>query len=94
MGAPVGNTNAANATAWKEAVRRALAHDAGTVDDGLLKIAKRLVRVANDEGANVSERMAAWTEIGNRLDGKPTQTIAGDATSPLSITISQADSKL
>ena len=71
-GAPIGNTNGAKGKDWRNAIRRALAHKHGSVQDGLLAIARQLVDKA-EEGD-----LTALKEIGDREDGKPAQTIGGD----------------
>jgi hypothetical protein len=71
MGAPVGNKNAAKDRWLANAYKRALATEAGTVEQGLDKIALRVVRDAFN-GDQWSIR-----EIGDRLDGKPAQAIIG-----------------
>jgi hypothetical protein len=54
---------------WEHAIKRALARAEGTVDQGLDKVADKLVAAAI-EGDPV-----ARTEIGNRLDGKPSEHV-------------------
>lgn len=76
MGAPLGNNNGANGKEWRNAIRRALAHKHGSVQDGLLKIARQLVDKAEDGD------ITALKEIGDREDGKPAQVIAGDSDMP------------
>lgn len=76
-GAPAGNQNAARAKKWREAIMRALARKAESVDGGLDKAADKLVTLAIDDG----DRWAI-EEIGNRLDGKPAQAIVGDDDAP------------
>lgn len=72
-GAPLGNQNAKNAKRWQQAIRRALARASGqTVDAGLDQLADKVVAAAL-----AGERWAI-EEVGNREDGKPAQTIAGD----------------
>ena len=72
MGAPLGNKNGANGKEFRSALRRALAHKYGSVPDGLLAVARKLVEAAE------SGEMAALKEIADREDGKPAQTIGGD----------------
>lgn len=62
-GAPRGNQNAKRGTAWRDAVRRALARDKTALND----IAERLITMARDGD------LAAIKELGDRLDGKPAQ---------------------
>lgn len=71
MGAPVGNQNARKAKDWASAIKRALAKEEG-YEAGLDRLAGKLVKAA-DAGDQW-----ALIEIGNRLDGKPAQVIAGD----------------
>ncbi len=77
-GAPLGNDNGAKGREWRTALRRALAHRAedGNYRTTLLKIATNVVLKA-EEGD-----YAAWQEIAQREDGKPTQPISGDDERP------------
>lgn len=72
-GGQQGNQNASRAKKWREAISRALARmpEAGTVDQGLDKLADKLVTAAQ------AGEQWALLEIGNRLDGKPPQAIIG-----------------
>lgn len=65
MGAPVGNKNAAKSRDWERAIRRALFNNEGS----LQRIAQNLVKAAE------SGEQWAVTELGNRLDGKPSQAL-------------------
>jgi hypothetical protein len=68
VGAPSGNQNAKKGKAWAEAVKRAIRAKYGKEwDESLQELAGKLVKAA-DEGD-----LAALKEIGDRLDGKPTQ---------------------
>jgi hypothetical protein len=69
MAAPLGNNNAGKAKRWQKALERALARSYGDVDSGLTEIAAIVV-----ESASKGDR-EAWTEIGNRIDGKPAQAV-------------------
>jgi hypothetical protein len=64
-GGQPGNTNAAKAKRWVEAIERHLTQN----PDQLRKIAEATVQAAMDGQA------WAVTEIGNRLDGKPVQQV-------------------
>lgn len=78
-GAPEGNHNAAKGREWTEAIRHALlTYESDKIErkQALKAIAMRLVEKA------IEGEKDAWQEIGNRLDGKPAQIIAGDADSP------------
>lgn len=74
MAAPLGNQNAKKAKRWQDAITRALAKiaEGQGVEAGLDKLATQLVQAA--------EKGEQWAliEVGNRLDGKPAQVIAGD----------------
>lgn len=73
-GAPTGNLNSSKGRLWTDAIRHALL----TYEDDKIKrkqalsaIAKKLVKDA------INGDKDSWQEIGNRLDGKPAQTIHG-----------------
>ena len=70
-GAPIGNKNAVNGKRWREAILRALARKTNSsVDAGLDAAADKLVSLAIDHG-----EQWAILEMGNRLDGKPAQSV-------------------
>jgi len=79
MAAPVGNQNAVKGKRWQKAIERAIAREYGDLDEGLQTIAAMVVAAAAKGDRD------AWTEIGNRMDGKPAQTIQGDADNPLTV---------
>lgn len=79
MAAPSGNKNAKKAKDWERELRTALHfYEAPDVPKGqaLSKIVQKVVKAAVDGNWD------AITEIGNRLDGKPAQSIdvSGDMT--------------
>jgi hypothetical protein len=77
MGAPVGNQNAAKAKMWRAAIERALeARGAGDRLAALNALAAKLLDKA-EEGD-----MSALKELGDRLDGKSVQPIAGSDGDP------------
>lgn len=76
-GGQPGNQNAAKAKRWQKALERALARAGGEVDMGLDGIADKVVAAAQ------TGDVAAWKEIGDRMDGKPSQAIVGDPEQPL-----------
>ena len=78
-GGQPGNQNAAKGDRWQKALERALAHAAGSTDEGLFKVAQQVVALAL--GGNTS----AWTEIANRMDGKPVQAIAAALSGDLNV---------
>lgn len=76
-GGQPGNQNGVRAKRVREAILRALARKAGTIDAGLDKAADKLVQFAIDDGKDW-----ALIEMFNRLDGKPATIIVGDDESP------------
>jgi hypothetical protein len=87
-GGQLGNENAKNGKIWQQAIKRALARKAkGTIHDGLDKIADNLVEAASDKADQW-----AIKEIGDRLDGKPAQSIEGTGAGGIfTITITSDD---
>ena len=90
MGAPIGNQNAKRGAEWRQAIKRALAHRSGkTYREGLDDVAQKFV-----EAAAAGE---AWAmkEIGDRIDGKPAQSIdmGGELNIPLSGKVTFVSSK-
>lgn len=83
-GAPLGNTNGAKGRRWQDALNKALARF--TSVDPPVAIGAALDQIAYlvVEKALSGDRDAI-TEIGNRLDGKPAQsvTVSGDPENPL-----------
>lgn len=76
-GAPEGNTNSRKGNRlWANTIKRALAQGD---PDKLRKIADKLLAMA-EEGD-----LGAIKELGDRIDGKPSQTIAGDEENPLQV---------
>jgi hypothetical protein len=73
MAAPIGNQNAVRAKKWRESIMRALARKSGSVEAGLDAAADKLAQLAIDDGDKW-----AIEEIGNRIDGKPAQSVAID----------------
>lgn len=66
-GPPLGSRNAARPRIWSDAVRRAVLQG-----KKLDKLAERLIEAAE------SGDMQALKEIGDRIEGKVTQTVAGE----------------
>jgi hypothetical protein len=67
MGAPVGNTNSSkNNRLWAETIRRAVVQADG---EKLRAIAEKLIALAAEGD------MQAIKELGDRLDGKPSQSV-------------------
>jgi len=78
MAAAVGNQYAAKAKQWQMSIERALdKRGAGDRTAALDKIADKLLTEAE-----AGEQWAV-IELGNRLDGKPAQTISGPDGGPL-----------
>ena len=65
-GAPLGNDNAKRAKPWRDAIDRAVAQDDGK---RLRSIAETLLTLATQGD------MTAIRELGDRLDGKPHQSV-------------------
>jgi hypothetical protein len=82
MAAPVGNQNAARAKTWRAAIERALERRTKSRTDGIAEIDaladQLLTLVAQGD-------LAALKEFGDRIDGKPAQTIGGDPENPLEV---------
>ena len=77
MAGTPGNTNSADGKRYRKALERALAHEAGSVEDGLFKLAKVRLAKALDGDSD------AGKEIADRFDGRPAQVVAGDPDAPL-----------
>ena len=94
MAAPVGNQFARKAKIWEQALKRALARYSGeSVDAGLDRLADRMVRAAIETDDHSAAAMIA-EKIGDRLDGKPAQSIGGDpdlAPIALNLAVNYAD---
>jgi ribosomal protein L17 len=67
MGAPIGNKNAVKNRIWSDAIRRAVLQG-----KRLDKLAEAIITAA--EGGDIT----ALKEIGDRLEGKATQVMAGE----------------
>lgn len=82
MGAPSGNSNAKKGREWFDALRKECVQR---------KALEGLAKLVVDKALE-GERWAI-EEIGNRMDGKPAQSVAlsGDPEQPLSITVGYRD---
>ncbi len=81
-GAPPGNQNAANGKKWKAAIGRAL--EARSKAEGreiLDALANELINQA------FAGEQWAFQQLGDRLDGKPPQTVGSDDEAPLKMLI-------
>lgn len=78
-GAPKGNQNAAKAKVWTAAIERAL--ERRKPANERIKAIDELADKILDAG--FSGDLAALKEIGDRLEGKPTATVAGDPERPI-----------
>lgn len=76
MGAPEGNQNAAKSRLFYNTLNRAIVQDDG-----------KRIRAAAEKLLDLAANGEAWAvrELADRLDGKPSQTIAGDQESPLTL---------
>lgn len=83
MGAPAGNQNAAKAKVWSAAIHRAL--ERRVPGDQRIKAIDELADKLIEEC--MLGNLGALQELGNRLDGKPAQslTVSGDEDAPLMI---------
>lgn len=90
MAAPAGNQFAAKAKEWEQSLKRAMARRAeGDFRKTLDQIADTVVAQA------ISGDDKAWSEIGNRLDGKVPQAIVGsDEHPPVQISLQSTDANL
>lgn len=82
-GAPLGNTNAATGTRWRNAIDKALKMKSKALgQEALVKIAGELIDKAGEGD------MAALKELGDRLDGKAAQAInvGGQEGNPIQVT--------
>ncbi len=76
-GGQIGNQNAVRAKRWQQAIQRALARASNKdIDSGLDSAADKLVALAMEGDKWALE------ELGDRIDGKPTQAIGGDDDAP------------
>jgi len=79
-GAPLGNRNATNGRMWNNAIKKALRKRSKSEQmEALEEIAEKLIVKALDGD------IAALREIGDRLDGKPNQSISGPDEGPIQI---------
>lgn len=79
-GAPKGNQNAAKAKVWSAAIERALERRTASRTDGIKEIdalAEKLLELV------AAGDLPALKEFGDRMEGKPAQTLAGDPDRPL-----------
>ena len=87
-GAPEGNQNAKKGREWTAAIRNALAHYSGEgATEGMNKIARKLVDAA--------ENGDSWAlkELGDRVEGKPSQIIEASVDSTVHVSISPDDAE-
>jgi len=83
-GPPRGNKNAVKGKMWADALKKALLQyesDGVERKQALFAIATKVVWKA------LEGDIVAIKEIGDRLDGKPAQTIMGDSDQPLTVVI-------
>jgi hypothetical protein len=81
-GAPLGNKNAANAKRWAAAIERALTkRGKGDSLIALDDLAEKLLKLCEQAD------LAALKEFGDRIDGKPSQAIVGEADRPLEMKV-------
>lgn len=76
-GAPLGNNNPADGKMWKAAIRRALdkrSESRKNSHDALSELAEKFLEACDDKEG------WAFKELGDRIDGKVVQEIAGSLT--------------
>lgn len=82
MPAPTGNQNAARSKLWRAAIERALERRTASRIDGKAEIdalAEKLLDLVS------AGDLAALKEFGDRIEGKPAQSIGGDPENPLEV---------
>ena len=86
MAGAIGNQYATRARVWRDAIDRAIERRGAnkTRAEALDALAERLLAKC-DEGD-----MAALRELGDRLEGRPTQIVGGDPEAPLRAVITWA----
>lgn len=70
MGAPIGNRNAAKAKVWTAAIERALEKRGRERGAALDELAEKLLSLCENGD------LQALKELGDRLEGKPTQAVS------------------
>jgi hypothetical protein len=89
MAAPLGNENAKKGRDWADAIKRALARRGeGDYYRGLNMLAEKLLDKAD------AADMAALRELGDRIDGKPHQSLSAEVQGGLTINLPPADAAL
>lgn len=81
MAAPRGNQNAAKPRRWANAIEAALKKRGTDKLDALESIADQLLTLAK------SGDMQAMRELGDRLDGKPHQTVSADVDAAVTVEV-------
>ncbi len=87
-GAQPGNKNASKRLPWQRALTRALTRLSDKEGDESPKYRLGLDRLADKVVAQAAEgNKDAWSEVANRLEGKPGQviTVAGDPDNPVAL---------
>ena len=86
MAAAVGNQYAAKAKQWSLAIERAVAAWPNEPKGEFSEYLKGLNTLAHEfvKKMHADKDIAFFREFGDRLDGKPAQTIGGDPDAPLS----------
>lgn len=82
MGAPVGNQNAIKAKRWSDAIDRALEKRSKAEGiQALDALAEKFLAEVEAAGIN------GYKELGDRMDGKPAQTIVGADGGPVIVEV-------
>lgn len=86
-GAPEGNQNAKRGREWRNAINRALdKRGNGDRTKALDELAEKFLDAVEEAAQSTEKRgpsIAGFDSLRDTLDGKPTQTIAGDDEAPL-----------
>ena len=77
MAAPIGNNYAAKSKQWTMAIERALEKRKTTRAEALDELAEKLLSKCDEAD------LQALRELGDRLEGKPSQVIGNDPDNPL-----------
>lgn len=77
MAAPIGNNYAAKSKQWTMAIERALEKRKTTRAEALDELAEKLLSKCDEAD------LQALRELGDRLEGKPSQVIGSDPDNPL-----------
>lgn len=90
-GGPYGNQHNKKGREWTDALRRALARESGSIGKGLNELADAVVKAAKYGDNPVITQKDAITEIANRVEGKPVETVESHVTGSLDVNLNKID---